>query len=148
VAHSSFEDFLLRSLRLLASEKPHVHAAMCTMLDGKELELSIDGARVVLRFTPEIAVMDASRAPHIRLESDRAAVLAVLDGLCLEEAVETERITLRGAIDDLVLFHDALLTYLHGAVRCPSFPRLLDEYRRGECTAPPTLTARSPGYAA
>jgi len=133
---------------VLATEKPRVHAAMSTMLDGKELEFSIDGACVVLRFTPEIAVTDAPRAPHIRLGSARTAILEVLDGLTLEKAVDSERVTLRGAVDDLVLFHDALLTYLHGAVRCPSFPRLLDEYRRGKAAAQPTLTAESSWCAA
>jgi hypothetical protein len=129
VAHSSFKEFLVRSLEVLAAEKPRLHAALCTLLDGKELDFSIDGVRVVLRFTPAIEMSDSAFAPHIRLASDRAAILDVLEGSSLEEAVVAERVALRGTLDDLVLFHDALLVYLHGAVRCPSFPRLLDEYR-------------------
>ena len=127
---SSFKHFLLRSLGVLEAEKPRVHAALCALLMGKELDFAIDGAHVILRFTPAIEVDDTGRAPHIFVTSGRAAIVDVLGGLSLEEAVATERVALRGALDDLVLFHDALLVYLHGAVRCPSFPRLFDEYRR------------------
>jgi hypothetical protein len=132
VARESFRDFLVRSLGLLEVEKPRVHAALCRMLAGKELDFSIDRARVVLRFNPALEVDDASDAPHVRVTSDRAAILGVLDGLSLEDAIVGERVSLQGALEDLVLFHDALLTYLHGAVRCPSFPKLLAEYRRGD----------------
>jgi hypothetical protein len=130
VAPSTFESFLTRSLTLLEREKPEVFTRMCSMLADKELDFRIDGAPVVLRFRPGVEIARTAVAPHIRLTSDRETILGVLDGLSLEDAIAQERISLAGSLEDLVLFHDALLTYLHGAVRAPSFPQLLAEYTR------------------
>ena len=129
MASDGFQKFLMRSLRLLEREKPAVFDRLCTMLAGKELDFEIDDASTVLRFTPAPRVEPAAHAPHIRLRSDRRTILDVVDGLSLEDAVTTDRIVLAGALDDLVLFHDALSTYLHGAIRAPSFSGLLNEYR-------------------
>jgi hypothetical protein len=131
-----FKSFLLCSLDVLEREKPATFARLCNMLNGKELELVVDDTPVVLRFTPAVRVEPQPRAPHIRLLADRSAILDVIDGLSLEDAIVAERITLAGSLDDLVSFHDALSAYLHGAVRAPSFPGLLYAYRRVEGHAP------------
>ena len=35
----------------------------------------------------------------------------------------------RGSLDDVLRAHDALLAYVHAAVRAPSVPGLVDELR-------------------
>jgi hypothetical protein len=39
-------------------------------------------------------------------------------------------VVVHGPVDELLHFHEALLEYLHGAVRSPSFPALRDELLR------------------
>ena len=41
----------------------------------------------------------------------------------------TDAILLRGTTEDLAAFHDGLVTYVSGAVRCLSFPLVLDRFR-------------------
>ena len=53
-------------------------------------------------------------------EAERSLVSSVLLG-------ET---VLRGRVEDLAAFHDGLLEFLRGAVRSPSFPGLMDAFRR------------------
>jgi hypothetical protein len=72
------------------------------------------------------------RAPAGRTSrsSTRATILGVIDGeTTARRAVLDERLLMRGRLDDVVAFHDALVAYVHGAVRAPSFPRLLRAYR-------------------
>ena len=127
-----FQAFLLRSMDLLEREKPALHARLEAMLVQKELELVIDEVPLSLRFAPTMTVLDDPTAPDIRLRSNTAVILAVMDGeLSLEDAVLNDHIVLVGALRDLVLFHEALLLYLHGAVRAPSFPALFAAYRVG-----------------
>jgi hypothetical protein len=47
----------------------------------------------------------------------------------LLDAVLEERIVMLGSVPDICAFHDGLMAYLHGAVRCRSFPELLRRYR-------------------
>lgn len=135
-ADSRFGRFLALSLSLLDDEKPGIVVELDRMMASRLISMTIDGVEVRLRFEEEGARVwepapEETGAPFIELESDRGAILDVVDGnLTLEDAVWQRRIELRGAVADLVLFHDALVVYLQGAVRSPSFPRLLDNYRR------------------
>jgi hypothetical protein len=73
----------------------------------------------------------AGGAPAIDVRTTRATVLALIDAeLSLVDAVLADHLSLRGALPDLLAFHEGLTTYVHGAVRAPSFPALLAAYRR------------------
>jgi hypothetical protein len=126
-----FATFLEHSMTLLAAEKPLVYARLCAFLRDREARVTVDDERTGIAFPAgAFRLCDDVEHPFIELSSSRATVLAVVDGrLTLEEAVWGEHLELRGHLDDLVRFHDALVLYLHGAVRCPSFPWLLDRYR-------------------
>ena len=128
---SQFGRFLARSMDLIAKERPSAFERLNDALGGLRVRLAIDGVAVHPRFTAAgFELAEDAPDPHVDLESDRAAILEVADGrLTLEDAVWNERIVLRGGLRDLVAFHDALAIYLQGAVRCPSFPTLLDAYR-------------------
>lgn len=128
-----FAPFLGHSMTLLAAEKPRLYARLCDLLRDREAGVVIDGEPVGIAFPGgAFRLVAAVTDPFIELRSSRATVLAVVDGrLTLEEAVAAEHLWLRGRLENLVLFHDALVLYLHGAVRCPSFPWLLDRYRDG-----------------
>ena len=124
--------FIETSLRTLRTESPRAYFLMCGMLAPREVELRIDGESVSLAFAPDAARrLSRARAPTVRLVTSRQTILHVLDAhLTLQEAVERDAIMLQGRTEDLSRFHDALLTYVRGAVRAPSFPALLDRFRR------------------
>ncbi len=67
---------------------------------------------------------------HVELQTDRPTIFALIDGvLGLQSAVQADRLRLRGGPDDVIRFHEGLMLWLHGAVRSPSFPGLLREFR-------------------
>ncbi|MGI9591765.1 MAG: hypothetical protein ACR2P8_10390 [Myxococcota bacterium] len=131
MAGSEFQTFLAASMLLLEQEKPSVYARIGAMLRDEAVNVTLDGAALGIRFPHgRFAVGPPVEHPLIELASDRRAILDVVDGvLTLEDAVWDERIRLFGSLAALLLFLDALVAYLQGAVRCPSFPWLLDRYR-------------------
>jgi hypothetical protein len=146
-----FATFLDQSMTLLAAEMPRAYARLCAMLREREARVTMDELRIGIAFPGgAFRLVGDVDQPCIELRSDRATVLDVVDGrLTLEEAVWNERLQLRGRLDDLARFHDALVLYLHGAVRCPSFPWLLECYRDGKCPSAADVERRiertSPG---
>ena len=63
----------------------------------------------------------------MRLATDRRTIGELLAGrLGLVQAVDDGSIRLIGELDDLLLAHDGLRTYLHAAARTDSVPRLID----------------------
>lgn len=118
------------SLEILAREAPECARRLAARLHGHPIDLTIDhealalvsdGARVRLAYP--------ARSP-VSLVTTRAVIAHVLDGdLLLTDAVITDRIAVRGPLDDLLVCHAALQDYVHGAVRSPSFPALLDRFR-------------------
>lgn len=130
-AEAPIRAFVEASLASLRGEFPQAYFLMCRALAGRTVLLSIDGEEIPLAFEPRTARV-APKLPQadVRVRTTREAILDVLDDrLSLEGAVESGRLELWGAIEDLERFHDALLVYVGGAVRCPSFPALLDRFR-------------------
>ena len=77
-----------------------------------------------------VHVLPEAKEPTAELVTSRNTILSILDArLTLAEAVLSDAIVLKGHVDDLIAFHDGLMTYVRGAVRSPSFPRLLDHFR-------------------
>lgn len=129
----SFAGFLSRSLEALRRDLPWIHARLCARLAPRELRLEVDGEGLGLRCgEDEIRLIEPPATPAVEARTDRAAILDLVDArLSLLDALLEERLWIRGAIGDVIAFHDGLLIYLHGAVRDPAFPALLRELRRG-----------------
>ncbi len=140
-----FSGFLAHSMTLLAAEKPRVHARLCALLRDREASVTMDGVITGIAFPGgAFRLVQTVDRPFIELRASRRTVLDVIDGrLTLEEAIWGSQLELRGGLDDLVRFHDALVVYLHGAVRCPSFPWLLDRYRDGELPSADDVALRT-----
>ena len=104
---------------------------MCGQLAPRQVRLVIGGESVTISFDPSGAhVLPEAKEPTTELATSRQTILDVLDArLTLADAVLSDAIMLRGHVDDLTVFHDGLMTYVRGAVRCPSFPQLLDCFR-------------------
>lgn len=123
--------FVGASLTTLRQECPTAYVQLCMLLEPREVLLSIEGETVALAFDHAGAhILPRPRGPTLLLQTTRQTILDVIDDrLRLDEAVLADEILLQGAIEDLALLYEGLLTYVRGAVRCPSFPPLLDRFR-------------------
>jgi hypothetical protein len=130
-AEAPIHAFVEASLTSLREEFPQAYYLMCRKLAGRTVLLSIDGEEIPLAFETRTARVAAKLArADVRVRTSRESILDVLDArLSLQGAVESGGLELWGTTEDLELFHEALLIYVEGAVRCPSFPTLLDRYR-------------------
>jgi len=144
MSNADFGAFLERSLELLADEQPAQHRRLCERMAGEAVHFEVDGRRLVMRFEAGGVALDArlpvDGATLARL--DRSTVLDLVDGVVsLPDAILSDRFHLRADLEGVVRFHDALLLYLRGALRCPGFPALLSAYRQGN--PPPSAPVRS-----
>jgi len=140
---ADFGVFLERSLALLAEEHPRSHRRLCDHMAGCTVQFEVDGRAVAVRFEPGRAWLsrarDARATTFARL--DRATLLDLVDAVVsLPDAILADRFHLRADLDDVVRFHDALIVYLRGALRCPGFPALLRAYREGRPPPRPFAT--------
>ena len=129
---SEFGRFLARSFTALEHEHRSAYLRTCRALAGRSVQIEIDSPAVLARFSASaVSVSDADAAGDLTLGTDKSTVFDLIDGkLTLLEAVRSERMQLRGSVESVADFHDALMIYLDGAVRSPSFPDLLTDYRR------------------
>ena len=122
---------LRRSFEHLAGEVPQSFRHLVGELGPLVVEVDVGGELFSVRGGGGLAVADGpSGTADVRIRTSREAVLEVLDAaLGLPEAVETDRVQVHGALDDVVRAHDALIAYAHAAVRAPSLPGLLTALR-------------------
>jgi hypothetical protein len=123
--------FIATSLEALHAECPAAYALLCAQLAPRRARLTVDGETVMLTFEAgAVRVLTRARNPAVQLVTTRRTILDVIDArLTLQEAVLAEAILLKGRPNDLAAFHEGLIMYVRGAVRCPAFPPLLDRFR-------------------
>ncbi len=150
---ASFARFLERSFAILAAEHPEAYRAMCAALAPRVVSIRVGDEAVHLGFTPAaVRRLRWVAAPAVTIRATIPTVLAVIDAeLSLLDAAMAGDLDAGGAPADLAAFHDGLVAYVHGAVRAPSFPFLLGEFRarharrRRQQTRPPARAAH-PGH--
>lgn len=130
-AGAGLAEYVAGSLRVLRAEMPGAYRLLCGMLAPREVLIVVDGEQVPLRFAAsEARVLDRPQEPRVLARTSRRAILDVVDArMSLQEAVDAGVLLLEGTAEDLSRFHEGLLTYVRGAVRCPSFPSILDRFR-------------------
>ena len=134
---TSFSAFLTRSLDVLRAECPDAYDAVCARLGDRTVSISVDGEEVAvssLRGTLRIR----GSVPRVAATaiSSRTTLLQLLDGQRgLTDAIVSDDVRLVGPLEDLVAFYEGLLQYFVGAVRCPSFASLLDDFI-SDCDGP------------
>jgi diacylglycerol O-acyltransferase / wax synthase len=134
------------SFEVLRLECPAAFSHVCRRLASRTLALEVDGDTVVLAFRPNtVEVVPALERPDLRLSTTSDAILSILSARwTLEEAVRADAIVLNGGTEDLARFHDALLDYVRGAIRCPSFPGS-DDFQRALGRSRPRRRTTNPG---
>lgn len=125
-----FAQLLDRSLALMAREAPRAYERLGDAFGASAVRLEVGEERIAVRFAEKRHRLEASaRGQSALVRVDRATILALADGeLALLDAILCERLWLQGSVDAVIHFDAALLAYLDGALRCPSFPKLLREY--------------------
>ncbi|WP_437968043.1 hypothetical protein WMF04_01520 [Sorangium sp. So ce260] len=127
---------LAESFAALAAELPEAHARVAARLAGLPVAIRVDGERFVVEGDGGAARVRAAGAEEepaaaVRVATSRRAILDVIDARrSLAEAVLADEVEVAGALERLVAAREALIAYVHGAVRCPSFPALLERFRR------------------
>ena len=126
----SFTSFLVESFATLRRELPDVYRALCWHFDRREVTITVADELVVLRFeAQQVRRVAHALHPAITVATSKDSILSLVNArVTLVDAVLSDQLQLRGSPDDLLTFHDGLMIYLHGAVRAPSFPRLLRAY--------------------
>lgn len=129
---NSLAGFIGTSFKILSDEFPAAYFLMSASLNPRRVLLHIDGETVALAFDLRGAQIAASSsAPEVEIDSTKQTILDVIDArLTLNDAVWNDAIRVKGKVEDVAICHEALLTYVRGAVRCPSFPLLLEQFRR------------------
>lgn len=122
---------LAESFAALAREQPALHARMCEQLQGRKVEVCVGAERFLLGFDPGLARVEPVGPPaDALLLTGRRVIGDVLDArLSLTRAVLTDALEVVGPLASLMALHEGLVTFVHGAVRCPSFPALLARLR-------------------
>jgi hypothetical protein len=115
----------------MAHECPEAYQSICRLLSLYEVQLTVESETVAIHFQPDRAqVLHIPQQPTVFFASTKTAILDLIDAkFTLEHAILHDLIHVRGAMRDVIVFYDALRLYIHGAVRCPSFPKLLSDYR-------------------
>ncbi|MEE6139442.1 SCP-2 sterol transfer family protein [Mycobacterium sp. 050128] len=125
---------LRRSIEHLEDEVPDSYRLIVAELGPMVVELHVDGEVFSLRGGGGRLQVSNGAVPMAgtRIVASRATILDLLDArMGLGEAVETGTVGVRGTLDDVQCAHDALLAYVHAAVRASSQPTLLSELRAG-----------------
>lgn len=137
--------FLERSLALLRRERPDLHSALVRAGRSLAIRLSVDDESACVRFEPtDVSVRMGAAAGDVVVTSSSQAVLAAVDGTAsLARLVHDGRLDVRGRLDDVLTFHDALTVYLHGAVRAPGFTELLRSFRGSRSSDPSASSTRT-----
>jgi hypothetical protein len=132
-----FQGSLEAALAMIAREQPELYGMLCRKLGRSSIDARVQAERVRIEGTgadivvAPISPATAALAPDvISVSSDLGTIDALLDGQTnLLEVVWTDRVVLRGSVDQLLGAHDALMVFLRAAVRCPSAPEVLRGFR-------------------
>jgi hypothetical protein len=126
-------DHLQRSLDLLARESPAHLQRMRAALGDRPVVITIHGARPVrvsLNGTPPWTSIGGAADLEIAL-SQPDLFHFVRGEITLDEAVKTQRLQLRGRLDDLLILVDTLTAWSQGARRAPSLAKVRDSFLAG-----------------
>jgi hypothetical protein len=116
---------------VLRAEAPAHHEALCAALAVLAVNVDVAQDRLAPRVIGgRLAVDDPVASPDVAVRTTLAATCALLDGhRTLVDAVAHGELDIHGRADALDAAAAAFSLFLHGLVRAPSSPRLLDELR-------------------
>lgn len=139
MADRSFGDFLTTALELLRAESAAHFARIVRRFRGRTVAITVvPHATVRVQFDRQPWVQAFTNAPvQVEVSIHRAELAALLEGTrTIEQSVLAGELQLRGSIEHVIPFLNALTDFVHGAVRCVSFPTLYGAYLRSSAPEP------------
>jgi hypothetical protein len=129
---SDIAEFVKAAMVLLREEFPRAYFLICANLAGRAISIDVDGEQVYLDCKIlELLFPDGIENPDVRIATSRRTILDAIDArVTIEEAIRDGRLFASGRQEYISSCHTALLFFVRGAVRSPSFPALLQEFRR------------------
>jgi hypothetical protein len=126
-----FFRFLTDSMTMLEADVPAAYDALIASLGGVRARLRAGrDARVVWFEGAELRVESRRLPADVDVAFCRRTILDLVDGTTtLEQSILADRLRIRGSVEAVERFYDALCTYVDGALHSARFPALLDEYR-------------------
>ena len=134
----SVAGLLAESFSMLSREVPESFARMCARLEGKAVWIEVDEERFVVEVRGGSALVRAqgpgaegeAAGGAASIATSKRAICDVIDArTSLADAVIADEVRAVAPLARLVDVLGGLSMYVHGAVRCPSFPRLLERFR-------------------
>lgn len=123
---TSLED-ALSSLQL---EVPDAHRHLVHSLRGHVVRIDVEGCVVAISVEGRALNLHSSDDATVECITDRIAIVRLADGeVTLEQAIWDNEVHLRGNVEELLAFYQALMIFLHGAVRSPAAPAQLARFR-------------------
>jgi hypothetical protein len=112
------------ALSCVAAEHPEAHALMCAQLGTRTLSIALGREQFAIAAGQVVAAADGAaltiRTDAATLDEMLRGELAIVDALC------SDRLDVRGTVEDLLPAFAAMTTFLQGAIRCIAMPPLLD----------------------
>ncbi|MGW8368093.1 MAG: hypothetical protein ACWGPN_05360 [Gammaproteobacteria bacterium] len=129
----SFFNFLATSVYVLKRDVPQAYASLSQAMSGLRARLSVGAHERVIGFDDGVfRMLGGESEANVDVRFAEQVILDLVDGkVMLEEAILDETLFMRGEVEAIEQFYDALLVYLDGTLRSPAFPILLDHFRRG-----------------
>ena len=130
---ADFFTFLHASLSVLAKEESEAHSALVAAFGPLRARLVADGvAASIWLDSSEWTIYRGSTNADLEVAFNRPIILDLIDGrLTMHDAINRERLKLRGSPEAIECFYDALTIYLEGLMRAPGALAILKDYREG-----------------
>jgi len=133
--------FIETSLTTLRAECYPAYQAMCGLMAGRSVILTIGAETMQLVVGPDevdITHPNQRNDSHPHLSTSAQTILDLADGkTTILSALLSGSLDLKGSLQEIARIYEALMAYLRGAVRCPSFPQLLDNFREVQSRSQP-----------
>ena len=128
---ADFFSFLRASLSVLAEEEHKAHSALVAALGPLRARLVADGAEASIWLdSSKWTIYRGPTDSDLEVTFDRRVILDLIDGrLTMHDAIDRERLKLRGSPEAIVSFYEALMIYLEGLMRAPGAGAILKDYR-------------------
>ena len=136
-ASDTFWPLLAESLTLLAQHQPGIYRMLAETLQDTELQLEVDGETASLRWLDGQHSIGPPLLPALLLRTDRAVILALVDGRAdLPTVLHSDDLQVVAPLPHLVVAFDALVLYLNGVARLIEASQLLIRYRAAQKPLP------------
>lgn len=124
---------LSEALGTLRDEVEACHARCRRALEGFTATCHVDreSFRVAVESGDVVIGPPGTGPADVEVATSRRTILALIhDRVTLERAVTGDALRIKGAVSHVESLSQAMVAFLHGAVRSPSFPALLERLER------------------